>query len=277
MNIAVLSGKGGTGKTTVAVNLAAIMGWRYLDCDIEEPNGWAFLRPELRFSEQIRVANPQVDADLCNHCGACVNACQFNALGLTSHGLLVLPRLCHGCGLCKFVCPRLAISEQSRPIGRVDYGQGVNGDCWQGVLNVGEPSGVQIIDRMLRQLEGDVKTLLDCSPGTSCNVVAAAKAADFALLVTESTPFGAHDLELSLQLLTALELPGAIVINRCDGEDSLIRALAREYSVPIVATLPFSRQAAATCAVGELLLQDAGYRQLFAELGSRIEELIACD
>lgn len=276
MNIAVLSGKGGTGKTTVAVNLAATMGWHYVDCDIEEPNGWMFLQPELEQTEPVTMPSPVVDSQLCTHCGACAHACQFHALSVPVGGVMVFPALCHGCGLCTLVCPTQAISEQAREIGRIDRGKGANGECWQGVLHVGEPSGVRIIDSLLQNLEGDTPVVLDCAPGASCNVVAAIKKADFALLVTEATPFGAHDLNLSIQLIKSIGLPGAIVVNRSTGDDQLISDLAKDYSLPLVASLPFSRRAAATCAAGQLL-QTADFRQAFSRLGESIMGLSACN
>lgn len=275
MIVAVQSGKGGTGKTTVAVNLASVMGWRYLDCDIEEPNGWAFLQPKLERTEEVKQPAPVIARELCTGCAACCKACQFQALGITSSGVLSFPLLCHGCGLCSLVCPVGAITEQPRAIGRIDRGLGQNGLCWQGVLNVGEPSGVPIIEQMLRSLSGAQVALLDCSPGTSCNAVAAAKAADLALLVTESTPFGAHDLRLSIELVRSLGLPAAIVVNRSTGDDHLIWDLAAESSLPIVATLPFSREVAAACAAGKLIDDRAG-RQRLRQLGNDILELLSC-
>lgn len=275
MRVAVLSGKGGTGKTTVAVNLAAVMGWRYVDCDIEEPNGWVSLRPLLEHSEPVTMPAPLVDGQLCSRCGACAHACQFHALSVTTKGMMVFPELCHGCGLCTLVCPTQAMAEQDRAIGRIERGRGQNGECWQGVLNVGEPSGVRVIDRLLQLQQGDSPLVLDCAPGASCNVVAAARAADFALLVTEATPFGAHDLNLSIQLLKSMGLPGAIVVNRSAGDDRLILELAHEHSLPLIASLPFSREAAATCAAGQLL-QTAGFPQAFVRLGECIMGLCTC-
>lgn len=276
MRVAVLSGKGGTGKTTVAVNLAAAMGWAYLDCDVEEPNGWLYLQPKLETQTPVSVWSPRVDAAACTGCGACARACQFHALAVLSTGVKLFPQLCHGCGLCSSVCPKQAISEQPRTIGHTDWGQAANGRCGQGVLQVGEPSGVPIIDRLLASESVVGSSLLDCAPGTSCHVVAAARAADFALLVTEATPFGAHDLELALQLVQALQLPAAVVINRFDGEEGAISQLAHRHAVPIVARLPFSRQAAALSAQGGLLNQQPPYREAFWQLGRQLEELIGC-
>jgi len=277
MRIAVLSGKGGTGKTTIAVNLAATMGWRYVDCDVEEPNGWVFLRPKLEQSELVSIPAPVIDRELCTRCGACARACQFHALSVSARGVMLFPELCHGCGVCSLLCPSQVVTEQARTIGRVECGRGENGECWQGVLHVGEPSGVRIIDRLLQLPEGEGSpVVLDCAPGASCNVVAASKTADFALLVTESTPFGAHDLGLSIQLLKTMGLPGAIVVNRSTGDDRLILELAQKHSLPLIASLPFSRQAAAACAGGQLL-QDESFRQAFARLGESIMGLCACN
>lgn len=276
MKVAVLSGKGGTGKTTVAVNLAHVMRWRYMDCDTEEPNGWAFLQPKLLQSEAVRIPNPVVDQELCTRCGSCAQACQFQALGVAAKGVLIFSQLCHGCGLCSLVCPEQAIDEQPREIGRIDHGLGPNGECWQGVMNVGELAGARIIEQMLRQLTGTTPLIMDCAPGTSCNVIAVAKHADFALLVTEATPFGAHDLEASIKLLQSLGLPGAIVVNRSVEDAGLISDVADHYQLPIIARLPFSRHAAALTAAGKLL-QGEDFPEMFAQLGDRIRGLIRCN
>ena len=276
MRIAVLSGKGGTGKTTVAVNLAAVWGCRYVDCDVEAPNGFFFLKPHVEESWPVEVREPVIAQKECTLCSACVAACQFHALAKVGKTITTFPKLCHGCGLCAQVCPAQAISEQSRAIGLIEYGTAGNIECWRGVLDVGEPMAGPVIEQLKSKLD-DKLSILDCPPGSSCSVVKAAGEADLALLVTEPTPFGLHDLKIAVALTEALEIPAVIVINRSDEHADLIEAYAQSISMAIVAKLPFSRSAAEVYAHGGLLIEQPEWMTRFVDLGSRVQEVVACN
>lgn len=276
MHIAILSGKGGTGKTTVAVNLAATLGCRYVDCDVEAPNGFLFLQPEILSTETVSVMEPLIDAEKCALCGACAEHCQFNALLAGAQGVISFPKLCHGCGLCVLVCPQKAISERQRPIGRLEGGQQGELSCWRGILDVGEPMAGPVIDALKSKLD-DSWTILDSPPGSSCSVVATAQDTDLALLVTEPTPFGLHDLDMVAHLVKKMAIPAAIVINRSQGEDEIITEYAAKAAIPVLAKLPFSLEAARAYARGQLLIEQPEWLRIFQKLGQSIKELMSCD
>ena len=273
MKIAVLSGKGGTGKTTVAVNLATVLACRYVDCDVEAPNGFLFLQPTVESKQDVLLQVPEIDHALCTRCQECVNHCQFNALLGAGSRINLFEKLCHSCGLCTLVCRFEAIKEKPRVIGYVEYGKRVQQECWRGVLTPGEPMGVPIIDALKDKL-ADGWSMLDAPPGSSCSVVATAIDTDFAILVTEPTPFGVHDLDMATQVIKKLGVPGAIVINRSVGDDRLIEDYAATNGIPVIGRLPFSLGAAQAIARGELLVQLPKWRARFEELGNRVRELV---
>lgn len=275
MKIAVLSGKGGTGKTMLAANLATVLAWRYVDCDVEAPNGFLFLRPQITSRQDVNLYVPEVNHELCTMCQACVQSCQFNALLGARDEIHCFEKLCHSCGLCSLVCAPGAISERPRAIGYVEMGVQGKLECWQGVLTPGEPMGTPIIDVLKSKLT-DGCSILDAPPGSSCSVVATAIDTDFALLVTEPTPFGVHDLAMVQRVAEKLELPVAIVINRSFGEDELIEKFAEAHGIPIIGRFPFSLAAAQTMARGELLVDQPEWRARFEELGKSLRELIRC-
>ena len=273
--IAIASGKGGTGKTTVAVHLAATLATRgravqYLDCDVEEPNGHLFLKPAIEASESVGIPVPTVDAALCIACGKCAEVCEFNAIAMLKKPL-VFPELCHGCGACMLVCPVGAIREEPRVIGAVESGRAGDIGFVQGRLNVGEPMSPPLIRAVKAKRNPDAIALLDAPPGTSCPVVTTVRGADLVLLVTEPTPFGLHDLSLAVATLRPMGLPLGVVVNRADG-DPRVQDYCRDKDIPLLSELPDDRRVAETYARGELLFDRLPeWRGFFAALWYQIE------
>ncbi|HYE82013.1 MAG TPA: 4Fe-4S binding protein [Clostridia bacterium] len=173
MQIVVLSGKGGTGKTTVAVSLAKTTGFTYVDCDVEEPNGFVFLSPQIEKVVDVTIPNPVIDRSKCITCGKCAAVCQFNALAVTRKGIMLFEKMCHGCGACLLTCPTGAITEQLRAIGKIDIGRNADIECIRGVLDVGEPMAGPVISAIKKLIADERDTIVDCAPGSSCNVVKA--------------------------------------------------------------------------------------------------------
>ena len=262
MRIAVASGKGGTGKTTVATGLAVTLSSRgvpvrVLDCDVEEPNAHLFLRPELSAPREVTVPVPEVDEEACTGCGVCGDVCAFHAIVPVGGTVLLFPELCHGCGACTLLCPEQAITEVPRAIGVLEAGTaGVGGAIGfaHGRLNVGEAKAPPVVDAVAALADvptGEV-TIIDAPPGTSCPVIAAVRGADLVLLVAEPTPFGVHDLRLAVEMVEALGQRAALVINRSDGHDEGVEAVAREHGLEILARIPDDRRIAEAYARGEL-------------------------
>ncbi len=274
--IAIASGKGGTGKTTGAVHLAALLAAQgravqYLDCDVEEPNGHLFLKPQIEASASASIPIPAVDAAKCTSCGKCAEVCEFNAIAMLKKPL-VFPELCHGCGACALVCPFGAIRETPRAIGAVEIGCAGAIAFAQGRLNVGEPMSPPLIRAVKAKRIPEAIALLDAPPGTSCPVVATVRGADFVVLVTEPTPFGLHDLHLAVDTLRPLGRPLGVVVNRAD-EDRRVQDFCRARDIPLLAELPDDRRVAETYARGELLFDRLPeWRGHFEKLWACIEE-----
>jgi MinD superfamily P-loop ATPase len=257
MRIAIASGKGGTGKTTVAVNLAltaarAGLDVHLADCDVEEPNAHLFLTPDLDPAAQVRVSVPVVNQDVCSHCGACARICEFNAIACLPDRTMVFHDLCHSCDGCWLVCPTGAISQGERTLGEVASGWAGEMAFTHGVLRVGETLVPPLIAAVKARAKGAEWIILDAPPGATCPVVATMKDADFVVLVTEPTPFGLHDLALAAQLARRLGRPCGVVVNRAlPGRDIIDRFCADE-GLPLLAHIPFRREIAAACAEGAL-------------------------
>lgn len=279
MIIAVASGKGGTGKTTVAVNMALAMEKeiqvRLLDCDVEEPNAHLFLKPEFESSVPVAIPVPEVDAARCTGCGRCAEVCAFNALAVLKKNVLVFAELCHGCGSCAYFCPEKAITEVERPIGVVESGPASGLEFVHGRLNPGEAMSPPLIKAVKKKAGPSGVTVIDVPPGTSCPVVAAVKDSDFCLLVTEPTPFGLNDLDLAARMARKLGLPAGVVINRCDIGDGAVEEYCRDASLPVLLKIPFDRELASRYARGEpavhaLPAWGETFRKLFHQISARI-------
>lgn len=273
MIIAVASGKGGTGKTSISVNLAKVFGSpvQLLDCDVEEPNAHLFLRGVLIGEEEICIAVPEINAAACNACDDCVKFCQFNALASFCGAPLVFPELCHGCGGCTLVCPRDAICEKDFRIGVINTFLDGNITLKSGCLDVGVSLASTLVTSVKSRLDKGITAILDAPPGTACPAVATLRGADFVLLVTEPTPFGLHDLKLAVDTVRELRLPFGAVINRVGiGDDRVHRFCAQEH-IPVLLEIPDDRRIAEAYSRGELIVEALPeYRAHFERLWQAI-------
>jgi MinD superfamily P-loop ATPase len=278
MRIAIASGKGGTGKTTVATNLAVLAarsGQRvcYLDCDVEEPNGALFLRPAGRETRRVGRPVPIVNMDACTGCGKCGEICQFSAILPMGGQVLTFPALCHGCGGCRRVCPAEAIEEGTQPTGTLEVGDAEGIRFIQGLLDVGQamsPPVIRAVKAAGAEHPADL-WVIDAPPGTSCPVIETIRDADFVVLVTEPTPFGLHDLQLAIETCRLLGLPCGVVVNRADGAagDERTREVCRDADVNILAAIPDDRRIAEAYSRGRLAIEAV------AEVAERFKELLA--
>jgi len=280
MKIAVASGKGGTGKTTVATNLALILsregkGVRYLDCDVEEPNGHIFLKPQIQGTRSVAVPVPQVDLERCTGCGQCGQICEFSAIVCINKKVLTFPELCHGCGGCTLVCPEKAIFEMPWEVGVVEEGDRNGIEFVHGRLRIGEAMAPPLIREVKRRLLDGGVSIIDVPPGTSCPVIEAIKGADFVLLVTEPTPFGLNDLKLAVEVVRALGIPFAVFLNRCDLGDDGVRRFCEEEEIAILGEIPEDRRIALAYSQGEMVVRAVPeYREVFQSLSQAIWERV---
>lgn len=275
MKVAVLSGKGGAGKTFVACGLACAAGRAtYVDCDVEEPNARLFLRPENPVSAPVTRALPVFDAAKCTGCRKCVERCRFNALVLVKGAPLVFPEVCHSCGVCAWVCPEGAVGETRRELGRVETGESGGVRVVTGELEPGEATGTPVIAAALAEA-GDAPglTVIDCPPGSSCAVMESARGADYCVLVTEPTAFGLHDLRLVAELMRVMKKRCGVVVNKSGAEYPELERFLAGAGLPVLARIPYSAELARICSQGRLAYEeDAGARELFDSLLGRIEE-----
>jgi len=275
MRVAVASGKGGTGKTTVATNLAVTASRAgrsvgYLDCDVEAPNGALFLKPQITETRPVHVSIPKVDLDKCNGCGQCGKICQYSAIVAMNKHVLVFPELCHGCAGCWLVCPTGAITETHRQTGWLDVGMAGKVHYVQGLLNIAEAMSPPVIAAVKDAAPERDFLVIDSPPGTSCPVIESVRDSDFVLLVTEPTPFGLNDLKLAVETVRALKLPFAVVINRADIGDGQTRRYCQLQRIEVLAEIPDDRQVAEAYSRGEMACDTIPrYRDLYG--GLRIE------
>jgi len=273
MIISIASGKGGTGKTTIATNLAVAMDHevKLLDCDVEEPNDHIFIQPRITYTEEFCLKVPEVDMGKCSLCGRCQEICQFKAIVVVGKSVLTFPELCHSCGGCFEVCPEGAITEVDRAMGIFERGARDGLQFAYGSLYVGQVMAVPLIERVRDEIESGMLTIIDAPPGTSCPVISSVKGSDFVILVTEPTPFGLNDLKLAVGIVKILDIPHGIVINRSDLGDDKVKEYAKEEGIPILMEIPFSRQIAEAYSRGKLLVEELpGWKERFIHLYERI-------
>jgi MinD superfamily P-loop ATPase len=275
--VAVASGKGGTGKTTIAVNLAQVVcesgrEVQYLDCDVEEPNGHIFLRLQNAVSRQVTIDVPLVDSEKCTACGECGQICRYGAIVCIKEHVLTFEQLCHSCGGCFRVCPDGAITPKPLEIGMTECGRAGGIDFVSGKLNIGHVRTTALIKEVKKHISSESLTIIDVPPGTSCPVVEAVKDADFVLLVTEPTPFGLHDLKLAVELMRRLNLPFAVAINRDDIGNRDVEEYCQAQKIDIVFRLPDDRRIAEAYSSGRMIVDISdNYRQQFLSVYDYLE------
>jgi len=281
MIITIASGKGGTGKTTVSVNLAACAkddDAEVFDCDVEEPNAHLFLKPLQLASEEISAMVPEIDREKCTLCGECETICQFSAIAIVAEKIMTFPEMCHSCRGCAMVCPENAVTESSRLLGMLKQGRSREGIklTW-GELRVGEAMSPPLIEQVKGRINRDKINFVDAPPGTSCPAIEAMRDSDYALLVAEPTPFGLNDLALTVEALKKLTVPFGIVINRADDTASVVDAYAEKENIEVLERFPFSREAAAVSSKGLLLSEEIPrmktlFNDLYAKVKQRAEQ-----
>jgi MinD superfamily P-loop ATPase len=273
--ISVASGKGGTGKTTVAVNLALSLGnVQLLDCDVEEPDCHIFIKPAFTGRSSVFIPVPEVNMEKCDGCGKCQEVCAYNAIVVVNKEVLIFPELCHGCGSCTYFCPHSAIEERNKEIGIVETGSDGEISFVQGKLNIGEMMAPPIIRKVKKYIDREKTVIIDAPPGTSCPVITAINYTDFVILVTEPTPFGLNDLVLAVEVVKKLNIPYGVVINRSDLGDDKIDKYCVEKKIPILMKIPFSREIASLYSRGNSIVEAIPeYRKKFCMLYEKIEKI----
>lgn len=277
MIISVASGKGGTGKTTVATNLAFSLekDVQILDCDVEEPNAHLFLHPEITERISAFTPVPEIDKEKCTYCKKCAEICRFNAIAVLKDIILTFPELCHSCGGCMEVCPEKAISETGRELGVVERGKVGEIQFTHGRLRIGEAMSPPLIKKVRSFIVDNMINIIDAPPGTSCPVITAMKGVDYVLMVTEPTPFGLHDLKLAVEAVKILNIPRGLVINRSDIGDNGVKEYAEKEGIPILMEIPFDRKIAEAYSNGRLIVQELPeWKAEFLALYGKIEKMV---
>lgn len=272
--IAVLSGKGGTGKTFVSVNLSFVAdNSNYIDCDVEEPNGHLFFKPNIIKSEKVHVKIPNINNELCSGCRRCVDFCKFNALAYIKDKVHVFDEICHSCGGCMLLCPEKAISEKDKEIGEIQEGVFNNSNIYTGILNPGEETGVSIIKKLLKITDNKPYTFIDCPPGSSCSVMESIKDVDYCILVAEPTLFGVHNFNMVYNLVKLFDKPFGVVLNKClDGENPAEK-YCNEKNIKVLCKIPFEHELGKLNSNAEIASEkNEKYKSLFSSLLKTIKE-----
>lgn len=277
MIISVASGKGGTGKTLVAVNLALSIenNVQLLDCDVEEPNSHLFIKPEIEETKPVYVLTPKVDEKLCDFCKKCSEFCEYNAIVVVSKKIIVFSELCHNCGGCVLVCPRKAITEEKKEIGIVEKGYSKNLAFVSGRLNVGEPRPVPVINEVKKEIIQEKNVIIDSPPGTSCPVIASIHGSDFCILVTEPTPFGLYDLKLMVETVKKMGIKFGVVVNKAGIGNKEVYAYCEKEKIPILLEIPYSRKIAELYSHGiPFTTEMVEWRKRFSDLFKTVKECL---
>ncbi len=280
MKIAVASGKGGTGKTTVATSLAATLANRaqILDCDVEEPNCHILMSPRINSSEVVSMPTPKVDFSKCTLCGKCGEICNFSAILTLGKTTLTFPELCHGCGGCMLLCPEKAISETPRELGVLETGLSGDVEFVHGRIRIGEAMAPPLIKAVKKKAKQEKVVILDAPPGASCPVINTVRGTDFVIMVTEPTPFGLHDLRIAVEAIKPLGIPMGIVLNRSDIGDSTVQSYCNESNIPLLMEIPFDRQIAEGYSRGKMVIEsNPSYTENFVRLYDKIVSLVDKD
>jgi len=279
MIISIASGKGGTGKTTVAVNLALSLPKetvQLIDCDVEEPNSHLFLKPSIHQVTSMGIPVPRIDESKCTYCGKCAQVCEYHAIAVILKNVLVFDELCHGCGACSYLCPEKTIFEVEREIGIIQEGSSDGILFVNGILNIGEPMASPLIRKVKERIQKDKIRILDAPPGTACPVIETVKGSDFCILVTEPTPFGLNDLELAVGMLEKLGISKGVVINKADIGDRGIWDYCKSKNIPILMEIPMDRRIAESYSKGiPIVVENSSYIQKFQDLFEKIKNYIA--
>ncbi len=277
MILAVASGKGGTGKTTVSVNLARAIGTdiQLLDCDVDEPNCHLFVKGTVRGEQTVGIPVPQVDDSLCDGCGECGRFCQYHAIVSFGTKPLLFPEMCHGCGGCAKVCPKKAIQEVSHRIGTIQTIEAGNITLIRGQIDVGVAMAPPMIREVKKRMQKDISAILDAPPGTSCPVIATLRGADFVVLVTEPTPFGLHDLKIAVDTVRQLGMPFGVVVNRMGIGDDRVHRFCRDQQIPLLVEIPDDRRIAEAYSKGNLIIDSLPqYRTIFESLWKQVMQSV---
>jgi len=275
MIISIASGKGGTGKTTVATSLALTInnGVQFLDCDVEEPNAHIFLKPKIKQGKAVSIPVPKIDESKCTFCGRCAEICTYNALAVLKEKVLTFPHLCHGCGGCILLCPQKAIKEVDKEIGVVEIGDSCHLQFIHGRLNIGEVMSPPLIRAVKGYVNPTRTVIVDAPPGTSCPVIESVKGSDFCILVTEPTPFGLNDLVLAVEVLRKLNISFGVVINRSDIGDDKVHNYCKEVKIPILMQIPFKKEIAIAYSNGIPLVDECpDFKKKFHKLYENIKK-----